>query len=202
VPAPFEDDWMDKFQQTFRNDDFRFVYFGGRGSWTGLHTDVLATFSWSLNLEGRKQWVFWRPETADFDPSQNYRCDANYFSHPEKFPPPDFTIVTGVNEAMFVPSGWFHTVLNIENQVVSINQNWANRANLAELAQLIQLGQADVEAEIQHLKEGMQEENEFEETVQRLLRANLGMNKEDFRNYVELNGDLQDPEVQKMLEGV
>lgn len=37
-------------------------YAGPRGSWTPLHHDVMYSYSWSVNICGRKRWVFFRPE--------------------------------------------------------------------------------------------------------------------------------------------
>jgi len=47
-----------------RLDDYRFVYLGPKGSWTPLHHDVLASFSWSANLCGVKRWMLFPPETT------------------------------------------------------------------------------------------------------------------------------------------
>lgn len=35
--------------------DYRFLYLGPRGTWTPLHTDVLKSFSWSVNVAGWKR---------------------------------------------------------------------------------------------------------------------------------------------------
>ena len=37
--------------------DYRFVYIGMRGSCTGLHADVLRSYSWSINIAGKKRCV-------------------------------------------------------------------------------------------------------------------------------------------------
>lgn len=47
-----------------RLDDYRFVYLGPKGSWTPLHHDVLASFSWSANLCGIKRWLLFPPEAT------------------------------------------------------------------------------------------------------------------------------------------
>merc|ERR1711991_1006772 len=111
----------------------------------------------------------------------------------KEFPPPDLELITGPNEAMFVPSGWFHTVINLDDIVISVNQNWGNSHNLLELARLLAEGKKEVEEAIEHLKDDM-EEGEFEQTVQRLLRANLGMNFEDLLIYMELSARPEDRE--------
>eukprot|EP01043_Picozoa_sp_COSAG02_P031378 COSAG02_NODE_2045_length_10020_cov_2.699224_4_plen_1005_part_00 len=47
-----------------RLDDYRFVYLGPKGSWTPLHHDVLASYSWSVNLCGIKRWLLFPPEAT------------------------------------------------------------------------------------------------------------------------------------------
>ena len=47
-----------------RLDDYRFVYLGPKGSWTPLHHDVLASYSWSTNLCGVKRWLLFPPEAT------------------------------------------------------------------------------------------------------------------------------------------
>ena len=41
----------------------------------------------------------------------------------------EFSIVQGANEALFVPSGWHHSVENVED-TLSINHNWLNAYNI------------------------------------------------------------------------
>ena len=67
-PPLFADDWMDDFWR-WRDDvddDFRFVYAGGRGTWTPVHVDVFGSYSWSANVEGRKLWYLVPPSASAF----------------------------------------------------------------------------------------------------------------------------------------
>lgn len=197
VPECFVPDWMDEYQREKRGDDFRFVYVGGRGSWTPQHTDVLATHSWSINIVGRKHWVFWENKEGEFDAKKNYEASECYFKERGRFPEASLECVQEEGDGMFVPCNWFHTVKNMEKMVVSVNQNWSNGSNGKEQARLIVEGIGDVEEEIGHLRSEMEEE-EWSETVQRLLRANLGMNVEDFIEYVK--GHEEEGAITKYLE--
>lgn len=156
VPKCFVD-WMDGYQRSERKDDFRFVYWGGKGSWTPLHTDVLCTFSWSANIKGKKKWVFWKDECKELDASTNYEARDCFFVDRSKFPPPTFECVQAEGDCVFVPCGWFHTVMNME-ETISVNQNWSNRWNAKKQAEFVIQGLRDVENEIEHLKDGMDEE--------------------------------------------
>jgi len=43
--------------------DFRFCYLGPAGTFTPLHRDVYASYSWSANIVGRKMWWSFPPNT-------------------------------------------------------------------------------------------------------------------------------------------
>jgi hypothetical protein len=43
-----------------QRDDYRFVYLGPATSYTPLHCDVLRSFSWSVNVCGRKRWTLYQ----------------------------------------------------------------------------------------------------------------------------------------------
>lgn len=64
VPSVFIDDWLNVYWQRMKKnaDDYRFLYIGGEDTVTKVHHDVLFSYSWSLNLHGRKKWTLWRPE--------------------------------------------------------------------------------------------------------------------------------------------
>lgn len=72
TPKYFRDDWLNEYydhlasnagpggagdktdQQALECSDYRFLYMGPKGTKTGLHADVLRSFSWSINISGRK----------------------------------------------------------------------------------------------------------------------------------------------------
>jgi hypothetical protein len=83
-----------------------------------------------------------------------------------------FTIYQQPGETLFVPSGWWHQVQNI-GDTISINHNWCNGSNLDLLLDSICSDLNEVEKEIEHLKE-MMEEGEWIETCQKLLLSNSG----------------------------
>jgi JmjC domain, hydroxylase len=87
-------------------NDYRFVYWGPKGSTTALHSDVLQSLSWSYNVCGEKQWTFYVPKEL------SGRDDEVTIVVPQK-----------AGELMIVPSGWKHSVVNLE-ETLSINHNW------------------------------------------------------------------------------
>ncbi|DBA96945.1 TPA: hypothetical protein ACH3X1_001275 [Trebouxia sp. C0004] len=82
--------------------------------------------------------------------------------------------VQEAGETIFVPSGWHHTVENIED-TLSINHNWLNGYNIHWALALLQQERTDAIACIEDCREGCTEV-EFENLVQRNMAANCGMN--------------------------
>lgn len=79
------------------------------------------------------------------------------------------------NEIIFVPSGWYHQVENLED-TISINHNWFNAYNLSCVWDLLLRDYLEAQECIEDLK-GC---DDFEELCQRNLAANTGMNIYDF----------------------
>ncbi|KAL3152641.1 hypothetical protein ABBQ32_001655 [Trebouxia sp. C0010 RCD-2024] len=77
-------------------------------------------------------------------------------------------------ETIFVPSGWHHTVHNLED-TLSINHNWLNGYNMHWAWALLQQEHVAATAAIEDCRSGCSAE-EFEELVQRNMAANCGMN--------------------------
>ena len=129
VPEPFCDDWLNWYWERCRNldDDYRFIYFGGLGTKTGVHHDVLYSYSWSINICGFKRWTLWPPSDSNTD-DESFSCVT-----PLVYVQPPGII-------FFVPSGWHHTVENIQSVTdpyvkrdyltFSINHNWFNGFNI------------------------------------------------------------------------
>lgn len=74
VPLVFQDDWLNHYYQHIYHkndtsncngkDDYAFCYIGTKNSFTGIHHDVLYSYSWSINLVGTKKWTLWSPLKA------------------------------------------------------------------------------------------------------------------------------------------
>ena len=100
-PSLFTDDWLNDWLVSTNNTDFRFLYWGDAGSGTAIHEDVLKTFSWSLNLNGRKLWKFYFDESV-------------------------IEVIQTVGQAILVPPGLRHDVTNLDKDTISVNHNFFN----------------------------------------------------------------------------
>lgn len=127
-PAIFEVDLLNSFLLNFTQGDYRFCYWGPKGSYTSRHSDVLHSYSWSYNVVGSKKWTF-------FDGARS--------SHDEK----EFSIIQNAGQAMFVPSTLQHEVVNLE-ETISINHNWITTANIDLCWQCLVAEMAAIEKEL------------------------------------------------------
>ncbi|KAH0704815.1 jmjC domain-containing protein 4 isoform X1 [Solanum tuberosum] len=197
TPMDFSDDWLNFYLDKFRmhNDpdtyserneiscsDYRFVYMGSKGTWTPLHADVFRSYSWSANVCGKKQWYFLPPSQPHLVFDRNMKSSVyDIFADvsQSKFPGFEKAIwwecTQEENEVIFVPSGWYHQVHNLED-TISINHNWFNGYNLSWVWDLLLKDYNEASEYIEDLK-GC---DDFEELCQRNLAANTGMNFYDF----------------------
>lgn len=84
------------------------------------------------------------------------------------------------NEAIFVPSGWYHQVLNVQD-TISINHNWFNGTNVREIWKNLaeQMGKV-----LQEIDDCRSMDN-FYQHCQTMLKADFGMNYKDFIDLLE-----------------
>ncbi|XP_053677723.1 2-oxoglutarate and iron-dependent oxygenase JMJD4 homolog [Anopheles nili] len=176
TPDLFASDWLNEYLVEKSIDDYRFVYMGPKGTWTGFHADVFGSYSWSVNIFGRKLWYLLPPgeeqklltsfKNLPFSVTEEELKNAgvNFFSiHQEP------------GEAVFIPSGWYHQVLNVED-AISVNHNWFNGCNVAIIWNNLRDALKDVCREIDDCRDM---EN-FNEHCQLMLKASFGMDYTDF----------------------
>lgn len=164
----FQSDWLN---ETCQEDDYRFAYIGPKGSWTPFHADVFGSYSWSVNIFGKKRWRLYSPGTEKtLFPSGKYDFDS-----PGEKGVDFFEVLQHPGETIFVPSGWYHIVWN-ETDAISINHNWFNGANICFIWRQLQTALNDVEKEIGDLRDW----DEFPTHCQLILRANHGIDYNDF----------------------
>ncbi|GMI13499.1 hypothetical protein TrLO_g4216 [Triparma laevis f. longispina] len=136
-PEYFKEDWLNDL-----NGSYKFVYLGPAGTCTRLHADVLRSYSWSSNVTGRKRWYLIPPEYTYllYDVfgkalAPHIHFDLESELNATMFPglklARKHTVIVDQlkGETIFVPSGWHHTVENLED-TFSINHNWLNGFNL------------------------------------------------------------------------
>ncbi|XP_049868023.1 2-oxoglutarate and iron-dependent oxygenase JMJD4 [Pectinophora gossypiella] len=175
VPLFFGSDWLNEFATDRGEDDFMFVYIGPTKSWTPLHADVYNSYSWSVNVVGQKKWTLFPP--GEEEKLKDSLGNLPVMFHPEKFPGVKFLeIVQDGGDALFVPSGWHHQVVNLLD-TISINHNWVNACNIENVWSSLQQCLSSVEYEIRDLKDSP----EYISQCQVILKSLFGM---DFSNFL------------------
>ncbi|KAF4520585.1 hypothetical protein B566_EDAN005996, partial [Ephemera danica] len=168
-PLHFAADWLNEFWMS-KPDDYRFV--------TPMHVDVLTSYSWSSNICGRKRWLL-------FPPGNEKKLVTHFGEMPflcELAAPEDQAILVEqeAGETIFVPSGWYHQVWNLED-TISINHNWLNGCCIAQAWAGLK---NDLRAVKKELSDCMDMEG-WEEQCQVVLAANTGSNLYDFFNFLD-----------------
>ncbi|CAD6584879.1 MAG: hypothetical protein TREMPRED_003987, partial [Tremellales sp. Tagirdzhanova-0007] len=161
VPEPFRDDWMNPAYSPSKTNppqpqpnDFRFCYVGPPGTFTPLHRDVYASYSWSANIVGRKKWWLFPPDTLHSVRDTSGKLVFDVREMPDEGG--GIKIVQQEGEVIYVPSGWYHQVVNLDF-CISINHNFASSITLPSLYDTLAEAQCQVEESIADVKEMIQE---------------------------------------------
>ncbi|XP_016058990.1 PREDICTED: jmjC domain-containing protein 4 isoform X2 [Miniopterus natalensis] len=156
LPVYFSSDWLNEYWDALDVDDYRFIYMGPTGTWSPFHADIFRSFSWSVNICGRKKWLFFPPGQEEalrdchgslpFDVTAPAFLDSRLCPVPKHCSPP-LEVTQEAGEMVFVPSGWHHQVHNLED-TISINHNWVNGCNLANMWHFLQQELCAVQREV------------------------------------------------------
>jgi histone arginine demethylase JMJD6 len=130
VPMYFRDDLFHLVGEKTR-PPYRWFLIGPERSGSTVHIDPLGTSAWNTVIKGRKLWVLFPPNTSktiakgldvilknEDDEAINYfvdllpRIKEKYASKIRIF-----QFIQEPGETVFVPGGWWHGVLNLENSV-------------------------------------------------------------------------------------
>lgn len=130
VPPFFTDDLFSLVGER-RRPPYRWFLMGPKRSGSEVHLDPLGTSAWNTILTGRKRWVLFPPSVprsvckgldvikkGEDDEAINYFVDILPRIR-EKYGAqyPIIELIQEPNETIFVPGGWWHGVLNLEDTV-------------------------------------------------------------------------------------
>ncbi|CAN4092437.1 unnamed protein product [Withania somnifera] len=141
VPNMFKEDFFDVLDWDQR-PPFRWLIVGPERSGASWHVDPGLTSAWNTLLCGRKRWALYPPgrvplgvtvHVNEEDGDVNIESPSSlqwwldfYPLLAEEDKPIECTQLPG--ETIFVPSGWWHCVLNLET-TVAVTQNFVNSNN-------------------------------------------------------------------------
>jgi hypothetical protein len=124
--------------------DYRWLIIGPRWSGSSFHKDPNGTSAWNATISGSKKWVFYPPNSIP--PGVMVSDDQSEVRTPSSLKewfqyyyrqattnrsglPPPIECITRPGDVVFVPSGWWHCVVNLEPSV-AVTQNFVCAANL------------------------------------------------------------------------
>lgn len=130
VPEWFDEDFFAILGEDKR-PPFRWIIAGPKRSGCSLHIDPLGTSAWNTLIVGKKRWVMFPPETFKSEKEVVVDPGALWFineypKHKDKF---HIDVIQEPGETIFLPNGWWHVALNIED-TISVTQNFITNVNI------------------------------------------------------------------------
>ncbi|XP_061353382.1 lysine-specific demethylase JMJ21 isoform X2 [Gastrolobium bilobum] len=141
VPHLFQEDFFEILDADKR-PSYRWLIIGPERSGASWHVDPALTSAWNTLLSGRKRWALYPPgkvplgvtvHVNEEDGDVNVETPSSLQWWLDFYPlladedkPIECTQLPG--ETIYVPSGWWHCVLNVET-TIAVTQNFVNSNN-------------------------------------------------------------------------
>lgn len=139
VPVYFREDLFSVLGN--ERPDYRWIIMGPAGSGSSFHIDPNSTSAWNAVIQGSKKWVLFPPDVVPpgVHPSPDgaeVACPVsiiewfmNFYGASKSGRKKPIECICKAGEVIFVPNGWWHLVINLEESI-AITQNYVSRRNL------------------------------------------------------------------------
>lgn len=136
VPVYFNEDLFSVLGN--ERPDYRWIIIGPAGSGSSFHIDPNSTSAWNAVIRGSKKWVLFPPDVVPpgVHPSPDgaeVACPVsiiewfmNFYNQTKSWKRKPIECVCKAGEVIFVPNGWWHLVINLEDSI-AITQNFVSR---------------------------------------------------------------------------
>ncbi|KAF9180923.1 hypothetical protein BGZ50_005834 [Haplosporangium sp. Z 11] len=117
---------------------YRWMLIGPQRTGAPWHIDPSGTSAWNTLLSGHKRWALYPPHNVPpgHDPTSSKRTSSvSWYLDVYPYLPPELRpieIVQHPGQTIYVPSGWWHMVLNMDD-TVAVTQNFADETNLTQV---------------------------------------------------------------------
>eukprot|EP00729_Bicosta_minor_P006423 gene6423-28622_t len=146
VPEYFVQDMFGLVGEAAR-PDYRWLIAGPARSGSSFHVDPNGTSAWNALLVGRKKWIMYPPDAlppgVSMDgagglstPTSLVQWFRDHYNDAKQSACPPLEGVCHPGEIMFVPSGWWHCVFNID-ETIAITHNVVTEKNLLHVLKLL-----------------------------------------------------------------
>ena len=137
APELMQDFAMPTIMDGFFND-YPFMFFGGKGSYTAMHYDIDLSHVFLNQIEGRKRVVLFAPEQSRFLYQHPYTVasyvdinNPDYVRYPALARAEGYEVVLHPGESLFMPSGYWHYIEYVDGGYsisLRANDSYARRA--------------------------------------------------------------------------
>ncbi|KAK6942492.1 F-box domain [Dillenia turbinata] len=146
VPVYFREDLFSVLGN--ERPDYRWIIIGPAGSGSSFHIDPNSTSAWNAIIKGSKKWVLFPPDVIPpgVHPSPDgaeVACPVsiiewfmNFYEATKTWKRKPIECICKAGEVIFVPNGWWHLVINLEDSI-AITQNYVSRRNLLNVLDFI-----------------------------------------------------------------
>eukprot|EP00039_Didymoeca_costata_P008160 m.108685 g.108685 ORF g.108685 m.108685 type:complete len:486 (+) comp13974_c0_seq1:164-1621(+) len=137
-----------------KRPDHRWMIVGAPRSGSSFHVDPNGTSAWNAVMTGAKKWVMFPPNCPPpgvipsddgsevTHPVSLAEWFVNYYPRLQELDLAPIEFVARAGDLVFVPSGWWHCVLNVDEKgngepIIAITHNFASRANLKHVRRFL-----------------------------------------------------------------
>ncbi|KAL3532204.1 hypothetical protein ACH5RR_005725 [Cinchona calisaya] len=139
VPVYFKEDLFSVLGD--KRPDYRWIIIGPAGSGSSFHIDPNSTSAWNAVIKGSKKWILFPPDVVPpgvhpspdgaevASPVSIIEWFMNFYNDTKIWKKKPVECVCKAGEVIFVPNGWWHLVINLEDSI-AITQNFVSRRNI------------------------------------------------------------------------
>lgn len=224
IPKIFQQDLFKLFQSQQDGakscrPDYRWLIVGPGRSGSTFHKDPNATSAWNANISGMKLWIMLpshiQPPGVGVDNEESEVtspvgvaewCIGGFFNDCLKLAKLGDCLIgiTFPGECMYVPSGWWHSVINLEDSV-AITQNFVPFANLGKTLNFLKNKQSQISGfhllDFKQFLSSFIKDNEIDDNEnKKAITQFLSLNLNDNEDIGELKCEINPPIFQTFVE--